>query len=92
MDDTKVNQVLREMIETLRAGGFTPHRLDPMEVQPGPSRALGHAMALCIVALEMGPERLEKKMRWLGFVQGVLWSFGVSNIESLKRLNAPVEP
>ena len=89
MDNEKVNEVFRAMIDLLRAGGYTPHRLDGMETNPGPSRALNHAMALCLVALEMGPERLEKKFRWLGFVQGVLWTTGMATIEILKRMNAP---
>lgn len=63
---------------------------------PGRHRALNHAFALCVIAQGMGPEKLEKKFRWLGFIQGVLWCYGVSTIEGLKRMNAPesaeVEP
>lgn len=32
--------------------------------------------------------RREKVMRWLGFMQGVLWSHGV-DLETLKRMNMP---
>lgn len=32
--------------------------------------------------------RREKVMRWLGFMQGVLWSHGVG-LETLKRMNMP---
>jgi hypothetical protein len=35
------------------------------------------------------PGREDKVMRWLGFVQGVLWSCGVFTIDQLKAHNAP---
>jgi hypothetical protein len=31
----------------------------------------------------------EKVARWLGFVQGVLWSFGVCSIDEMRDLNRP---
>ena len=38
-----------------------------------------------------GPEyvhcRPEKVMRWLGFVQGVLWAHGLAPLESFKSMN-----
>lgn len=33
--------------------------------------------------------RLEKTFRWLGFVQGVLWSTGVCSLENLKNHDRP---
>jgi hypothetical protein len=33
--------------------------------------------------------RLEKAMRWLGFIQGALWVLEISTIEESKRLNMP---
>lgn len=35
--------------------------------------------------------RYEKVMRWLGFVQGVLWSTGAYTLDELKAHNAPEE-
>lgn len=32
---------------------------------------------------------LEKAMRWLGFMQGVLWVLGISSIDDLRKTNAP---
>jgi hypothetical protein len=34
--------------------------------------------------------RIEKSMRWLGFVQGILWVRGIYSIEELKAHNKPV--
>lgn len=36
--------------------------------------------------------RREKLMRWLGFLQGALWSLGVYSIEELKSHNMPDGP
>lgn len=35
--------------------------------------------------------RREKFMRWLGFVQGLLWYMGVYSLEELKDHNRPTE-
>jgi len=32
-------------------------------------------------------DKIEKTMRWLGFVQGVLWVYGVYTLEQLKADN-----
>jgi hypothetical protein len=40
-------------------------------------------------ALSWPAERLEKKFRWLGFVQGVLWTEGVIDIDDAKKQNMP---
>jgi hypothetical protein len=36
-------------------------------------------------------DRLPKAFRWLGFVQGVMWSFGIVSIEQAKEANRPKE-
>ena len=33
--------------------------------------------------------RIEKAFRWLGFIQGVLWSFGFVTIDNAKDTNRP---
>lgn len=55
---------------------------------------LGHAMWMCS-ELEGMSERgemssahaVEKAMRWLGFVQGVLWAAGVYSVDDMKDDN-----
>lgn len=34
----------------------------------------------------------EKAMRWLGFIQGALWTNGAATIDELKDMNRPDEP
>lgn len=38
---------------------------------------------------EKGTKKMEKAMRWLGFVQGALWMEGFCSIDELKDMNKP---
>jgi len=62
--------------------------------------ALPHGYAFAAETLKVEPTKLatewmayakrrEKAMRWLGFVQGTLWGWGIATIEELKKMNAP---
>ena len=35
--------------------------------------------------------RTEKAMRWLGFLQGAIWAFGLASIDEMKHWNMPKE-
>jgi hypothetical protein len=35
-------------------------------------------------------QRIEKAMRWLGFIQGALWSHNIYTIEEMKNHNKPI--
>jgi hypothetical protein len=39
--------------------------------------------------MSVTPPRREKAMRWLGFVQGYLWTATYCTIEDLKKVNRP---
>lgn len=41
-----------------------------------------------IVAL-VAEDRMEKAFRWLGFIQGCMWTTGLYSIEELKNHNRP---
>lgn len=41
------------------------------------------------IALFLSEEKKEKAMRWLGFIQGVLWTNGIYKIHELKDHNKP---
>jgi len=52
----------------------------------------GHLLYMC----EMGKSlvisgRTEKAMRWLGFLQGAIWGFGIASIDKMKHWNMPKE-
>ena len=88
MDNKKVDQVLRMYQKDLEELSYAPERVEAiksLEEQAG--SALGHALWMCEEALTWGEDRLEKKMRWLGFIQGVLWTSAGYTILELKKDN-----
>lgn len=56
--------------------------------------AVQHALWMCqemFLRSLLGPEEFSEKkaMRWLGFIQGVLWVTGLRSLEQLKRDSMP---
>jgi len=47
--------------------------------------ALSHIAWMMNAAARMEPDSINKAMRWLGFIQGVLWCFGAFSIGALRR-------
>jgi hypothetical protein len=94
MNNDKVNSVLRSIIDRILSLGLTPESYPhdghlPYFTLQAHIAALRHALAMCEHAIDMPEEKLEKKMRWLGFIQGVLWMTGVRTISNSKYDNIP---
>lgn len=69
---------------------FEPARFDAEGTKPSTSSLLKHASWMLPEAIKLVEERrLGKAMRWLGFVQGVLWSTWRCTIDELKNMNKP---
>ena len=72
---------------------YKPARVDPAmrnvmhDVRPSALHHLSFMIAEAKKQLEAGKE--QKAHRWLGFIQGALWAFGYTSIESMKDLNRP---
>ena len=49
------------------------------------NKALPHIAWMAHTAGRMEPDSIHKAMRWLGFIQGVLWCFGLFSIDDLRR-------
>lgn len=100
MEKEQVIKVLKKYEELAAAraksnGSSGPERLGEEAISmasdyiPG-SAFWSHMWWMCGEAqkiIEMGKTR--KAMRWLGFIQGVLWSEGGCSINSLKEDNMP---
>ena len=53
-------------------------------------RGVAHLKYMCIEAQKFVDEgRIDKAMRWLGFLQGVLWSWGYFSLDDLKNHSRP---
>lgn len=65
-------------------------RADPTRCYTYAPPILKHVCWMCIEGKKLVDEgRIEKAMRWLGFVQGVLFARGLVSIEQLKNTNKP---
>jgi hypothetical protein len=96
MDKEQVIAALEKYEERLSVhGSFAPERLSEEEmsrnvVTLGQRRALGHVAWMCAEAKKLVEEdRIEKAMRWLGFIQGALWMASFFSINNLKVDNMP---
>lgn len=86
MNDAKVNEVLD------RYQWEVPATIAP-DLPQDTIDQLTHAAGMIPRIREFVREgRREKAMRWLGFVQGVLWCVGRYTIDELKSHNAPDGP
>lgn len=92
MKHEKIVEALKECARLLEEVGLGPCRCEATRVTPNMSERGAHALWMALEAATWPPERREKAMRWLGFVQGVLWSQHVATIEQLKKMNMPDEP
>ena len=55
---------------------------------PSHAEALGHAVHMCdqIKGL-VAEKKLDKAHRWLGFLQGILWTQGIFTIDEMRAHN-----
>lgn len=73
--------------------GVKPLRHPTNGVLPTGMGALGHAAWMCqhirtvFFADLTAKDNVEKAMRWLGFIQGILWMTGQASIDMMKNDN-----
>jgi hypothetical protein len=52
--------------------------------------SMGHVVWMCGQVLEfVDTQRMAKANRWIGFIQGVLWSKGIMTIDQMRKHNMP---
>lgn len=101
MDNDKVNEALRECntLIVLRLGTkYEPARAlysNQRFIMPCSTLSqtvkVEHMLWMIAEALSWPADRLEKKFRWLGFIQGGLWADGLASIDELKKMNMPTD-
>lgn len=91
MDGDKVREVLAIYRRKFEKMGVPKQKFSAVQLPVTPS-VLAHCHAMLDeVEIFIQEGRVEKAMRWLGFIQGCLWSQGMYNLEDLKNQNRPVE-
>jgi len=90
MTKTKIRAVLKIYEKELGARNYAKHPYDHKGLFPGNMKALWHVHSMIgKVKVFLKEDRVEKAFRWLGFIQGVLWTAGFYSLEELKNHNRP---
>ena len=92
MTKEQVLQVVSKYRTYLRQSGDDPEQVDH-DLAPTRGEALRHLLFMCDHIEKMVDEDIEKAMRWLGFMQGALWSQAIFTLSDLREHNIrPVSP
>lgn len=71
------------------SGACGPSRYTGTE-QPSRVESIAHLLWMIIeVRTHLKEDKLEKAFRWLGFIQGALWSVGIQTIDEARHANMP---
>ena len=74
----------------VKSAKLPDHLYDFSGLSASVTDVFSHAVYMCEEASKFVDEgRIEKAMRWLGFIQGVLWSYGVRSLTDLKQDSMP---
>lgn len=90
MTSKQISELAQLYYERLRNRGCSPSRMDINEALHDEQTHLNHVMWMCrqIIDDRVG-ETIEKEMRWLCYVQGVLSTLGVFSVNQLRWHNSP---
>jgi len=98
MTPEKVIEVLASLKDTLLCellDGTPPEQLDAEDYKNSiefvsEDRAIQHFAWMCDEATKLVQQgRMEKAMRWLGFINGGVWMCGLLTLDEVKQLSAP---
>jgi methionine salvage enolase-phosphatase E1 len=88
MTPEKIKQVCDRYLEEFKR--WRPERHNTLTHADDSGAVMRHGRWMVHETKKLADEgRIEKAMRWLGFVQGTIWASGFNTIEQLKRHNMP---
>lgn len=88
MDNTQILKISEKYATTLRGMGAKPQSCDTsLNVKPGDPCIYDHCLFMCEMIQKFALEEPEKALRWVCFLQGVLWNSGLSSIDSMREDN-----
>lgn len=94
MTPEKLLSVIDEYEDIFRAMGITSQDSPHCEIM-GPedgADVLAHCYGmLSKMRVFIMEKRIEKTMRWIGFIQGCLWSYGIFSLGQLQEHSRPEE-
>lgn len=89
MDHTQILKISDKYAEILQSRGAKPQFCDTsLNVNPGDPCIYDHCLFMCGIIKEfaMAGDSL-KAIRWVCFIQGVLWNSGLASIDSMREDN-----
>lgn len=88
MEPEQVVVAVQKYASKLKKLGFEPKRQTMTSILPNGFERNEHVFWMCgEVERQIGEGKTEKAMRWLGFIQGVLWAAGIATIDEMKDDN-----
>jgi len=88
MTNEKIFTILNKYSKFLNKKGYKSRAIKQKLYYPNDIDAMGHVLVMIPrIKQFIKEERREKAFRWLGFVQGILWSYGEYTIEELRDHN-----
>lgn len=85
MTDQQVSQALDLYEQMLKARGAEPIEVPHSRCPASPEEALNHALSMIAPMRQFLVDgKREKLMRWLGFLQAILWCTQIFPLDSLK--------
>lgn len=87
MTGEQIIKALDRYIAQFQARAVVPKRFPAEKAEPLPGDALSHAHWMAIETRAFAVGSPEKAMRWLCFIQGVMWTTFGSTIEEFKDDN-----
>jgi hypothetical protein len=91
MTEEKIIDVVQLYRKLLNELGYIAKQYPENAIVNSKRNKLEHCLyMLDNVAMFVSEKRLEKAFRWLGFIQGILWSEGLFKLDDLKNHNMPV--
>jgi hypothetical protein len=88
MDPTQILKISGKYREILQSKGARPQPCDTsLNVNPGDPCIFDHCLWMCSMIDEFVGGNPEKALRWVCFIQGVLWNSGLMSIDSMREDN-----
>jgi len=89
MTPEKLKSVLVAYRELLGRGDRLEDANYYLRMNPGRTNVIRHISWMCEEAQTFLPRKVEKAMRWLGFVQGCLWCLSLKSLNDLRDDSMP---